>query len=183
MKSINYKIAFGVLSFGLLAFISSCLTQKEKLEQIAMVKNIIAQKDFKFVASSAQPQRTNYFFPFSNYNLLLNPLITQNLDGNYSLIIHQDTLNCYLPYFGVVHQSQAYNNLDQGIKFVSTGFSYEQKTNSRGDYSITIVPDEKQKANKFYLTVNTDGSATLNINFNDRDGILFRGNIQQREKN
>jgi hypothetical protein len=183
MKSIENKIAIGLLSLSLLGFISSCLTQKEKLEQTAILKNIISQKDFKFVATSAQPQRNNYFFPFSNYNLVLNPMITQNLNSYYSLSIKNDSLNCHLPYFGVVNQSIAYNSADQGIKFTSSDFSYEQKQNSNGNYSITIVPNEKQRANKLYLNVSADGSASLNINFNDRDGILFYGNIQAIEKN
>lgn len=183
MKNIKNKIAIGLLSLSFLTFITSCLTQKEKLTQSAEVKSIIAQKDFKFVATSAQPQRTNYFFPFSNYNFVLNPMITQNLNGFYNLTIKNDSLNCFLPYFGVVNQSIAYNSSDQGIKFISNNFSYEQKENSDGNYSITIVPKENQRANKLYLNVSADGSASLNINFNDREGILFYGNIQQVDKN
>ena len=183
MRSIKNKIATGLLGLFLLCFISSCLTQKEKIEQNVELQKIITQKKFRFVATSAQPQRTNYFFPFSNYNLVLNPMITQNLNGYYSLSINNDTLNCHLPYFGVVNQSIAYNSADQGIKFTSSDFSYEQKQNSNGNYSITIVPKEKQRANKLYLNVSADGFASLNIIFNDRDGILFYGNIQAIEKN
>ena len=55
--------------------------------------------------------------------------------------------------------------------------------NKKGDFNITIIPKDKQKVNKFYLNVNIDGSATLNVNFTDRDGISFFGNIQPIEKN
>lgn len=135
------------------------------------------------MATSAQPQRSNYFFPLSNYNLILNPIITQNLGGIYSLSVVKDSLNCHLPYFGVVNQSIPYNTSDQGIKFISNTFSYEKEESEKRNYIITIIPKEKQSANKFYLSVNTDGSASLNINFNDREGILFYGNIQPTEKN
>lgn len=183
MRNFKNKIFFGLLSCTILALISSCLTQKEKLEQSVIIKTIINEKDFKFVATSAQPQRSVYFFPLSNYNLVLNPMITQNLNGIYSLSVSKDSLSCYLPYFGVVNQSIPYNNENQGIKFISNSFSYDQKENGKGAFNITIIPKEKRSANKFYLNVNTDGSATLNVNFNDRDGILFYGNIQQSERN
>lgn len=181
MKNIKNTIAVGLLSF--LTFITSCLTQKEKLAKSDEVKSFIAQKDFKFVATSAQPQRTNYFFPFNNFNFVLNPMITQNLNGFYSLTVKSDTLDCNLPYFGQVNQSIAYNSADQGIKFISSNFLYNQEKNKNGNYNITIIPDEKQRANKFYLNVSPDGSASLNINFNDRDGILFYGNIQKVDRN
>lgn len=183
MKIIKNKIFFGLLYVLIIGLISSCLTQKEKAEQTAIVQKIITQKDFKFVATSAQPQRTNYFFPFNNFNFIINPMITQNLNGFYSLTIKSDTLDCNLPYFGQVNQSLAYNSSDQGIKFISNNFSYDQKEKKDGNYSITIVPKERQRANKLYLNISPDGSASLNINFNDRDGILFYGNIQQVDKN
>jgi hypothetical protein len=183
MKRLENKIFVCLTSCIILGLISSCFTQKEKLEQIAVVKTIINNQDFKFVATSAQPQRTSYMFPFSNYNLFLNPMITQNLSGLYSLSVSKDSLNCYLPYFGVVNQSIPYNTSDQGIKFISTSFTYQKVENKKGDFNITIIPKDKQKANKFYLNVNINGYATLNVNFVDRDGISFFGNIQPITKN
>ena len=183
MKNFKNKIAVGLLSLSFLTFITSCLSQKEKLAQNAVVKSLINQKYFKFVANSAQPQRTSYFFPFNNFNFVINPMITQNLNGYYNLTIKRDTLDCNLPYFGQVYQSLAYNSSDQGIKFISNNFSYDLKENKNGNYNITIIPKEKQRANKFYLNVSLDGTASLNINFNDREGILFYGNIQQVDKN
>ena len=83
----------------------------------------------------------------------------------------------------MVNQSNSYNTEDQGIKFISNSFTYQKEENKKGDFNITIISKDKQKANKFYLNVNIDGSATLNVNFIDRDGISFFGNIQPIEKN
>ena len=183
MKRLKNKTFVCLASCLILGLISSCLTQKEKLEQTAIVKKIVNNNDFKFVATSAQPQKASFLFPFSNYNLVLNPMITQNLNGLYSLSVNNDTLQCHLPYFGVVNQSNSYNTLDQGIKFISNSFTYQKEENKKGDFNIAIIPKDKQKANKFYLNVNIDGSATLNVNFIDRDAISFFGNIQPIEKN
>lgn len=144
-------------------FFISCLTQKEKEENRKLIAEIIAGNNFKFIAQQANPMR-------------MNPL---QLTSEYSLIVSSDSIKCDLPYFGVATQVP-YGGTDMGIKFISTKFSYNKKSNPNGGYEIAIIPSETDKATKLFLQISENGYATLNVLSNYRDPINFNGTIEKR---
>jgi hypothetical protein len=146
----------------------SCATQKEKDLRISMVDSLIKNNDFKFVAQQANPLRGG----------LISQRLTQ-LDGSYYLKISKDSINCYLPYFGVA-QTAPYGSTDNGIQFISTVFTYDKASKEKGSYQITIIPKNTEKANRLFLSISESGMATLNVNSNYRDPISFTGNIEKR---
>ncbi len=162
--SFNYLILLFISS----TILSSCATQKEKQERITLIDSLIKNNDFKFVAQQANPLRGG----------LVSQRLTQ-LDGSYFLKISSDTLNCYLPYFGVARQAP-YGSTNNGIQFISTDFSYDKANKEKGSYQITIIPKNTEKANKLFLSISESGMAILNVNSNNRDAISFTGNIEKR---
>lgn len=165
MKNIkSLTKAFFVLSF--FAFASSCATQKEKHARVTLIDSLIKSNNFKFVAQQANPLRAG----------LVSQRL-QRLDGSYYLKVAKDTVDCYLPYFGVA-QSAPYGSTNNGIQFTSTNFKYE-KTETEKGFEIVIIPKETDKANKLFLSIAKGGNATLNVNSNTRDAISFSGSIEK----
>ena len=73
----------------------SCLSQKEKVENRVALENAISKNEFRFVAQNAQPLRSSYVLlggAGSVNNFMINPLITNNLNGMYDFVIKQDSL-------------------------------------------------------------------------------------------
>jgi hypothetical protein len=180
MKNSGVKIIIilMMLSFGLF----SCLTQKEKSELNSALETAVSKDCFKFVAQNAQPLRNNFVLignAGNINNLILNPLITNNLNGYYDVVIKQDSIICNLPYFGVVNQASGYNTRDNGIKFTTTDFTLDKKINKKGITEYVIIPKNIEKASKLFFTIDKNGYASLNIQFQNRDAIRFSGNIEQ----
>ena len=159
MKNL-FKILFTCCLFP---FLISCLTQKEKEENKKLIVKIVKSNNFKFVAQQAIPLR-------------MSP---QQLTSEYSLIISPDSINCYLPYFGVATQVP-YGSTDMGIQFTTTKFSYDKNTKSDGSYEILIIPKETDKATKLFLQISENGFASLKVLSNNRDPITFDGSIEKR---
>lgn len=153
-----FKILFICCLFP---FFISCLTQKE--ENKKLILKIVESNNFKFIAQQAIPLR-------------MSP---QQLTSEYSLIVSPDSINCYLPYFGVATQIP-YGSTDMGIQFITTKFSYNKKPKSDGNYEIVIIPNETDKATKLYLQITENGFASLNVLSRNRDPITFNGSIEKR---
>jgi lauroyl/myristoyl acyltransferase len=152
-----------ILACCLFPFFTSCLTQKEKEENRKLIVKIVMSNNFKFVAQQANPLR----------------MMPRQLTSEYSLIVSPDSINCYLPYFGVATQVP-YGSTDMGIQFITTKFSYDKKTKSDGSYEIVIIPIETDKVTKLYLQISENGFASLNVTSNYRDPITFIGSIEKR---
>lgn len=158
-----YKICL-ILSFCIA--IAACSTQKEKQARLSLVDSLLKTNNFKFVAQQANPLRAG----------LVSQRL-QQLGGSYYLMVSKDTIDSYLPYFGVA-QSAPYGSTDNGIQFITTDFEYNKKETEKG-FEITIVPKKTDKANKMFLSISESGSATLNVNSNNRDAISFNGTIEK----
>ncbi|HTN18894.1 MAG TPA: DUF4251 domain-containing protein [Pelobium sp.] len=157
------KILFVI---GLSFLFGACATQKEKQARINLIDSLVKSDNFKFVAQQATPLRGN----------IVSQRLLQ-LDGSYYLKVNKDTLNAYLPYFGVAQQAP-YGTTDNGIQFITTDFDYNKTKKTKG-FEITIVPKKTDKANRLFLTVSESGTATLHVNSNNRDAISFSGTIEK----
>jgi len=122
--------------------------------------SLIKSRYFVFHPRSASPQ--------SGGSRILDPV-------GYDLVLKGDTAVSYLPFFGRAYAGVPYNDND-GIKFTSTNFSYSYKSTRKG-WKITIRPKDVYGIQSIYLDVLTDGSASLQVNSSNRDGISFIGEI------
>ncbi|TKB96014.1 DUF4251 domain-containing protein [Pedobacter cryophilus] len=159
MKNIS-KILF--LAF-LSTFLLSCLTQKEKEENKSEITKILKANSFKFIAQQALPMR----------------MTAVQLTSEYTLTVSPDSINCFLPYFGVATQAP-YGGTNNAIEFITTDFTYDKKSNTDGSYEITIIPKKTDKATRLYLNISASGYASLNVSSNYRDPINFNGVIVKR---
>ncbi len=158
-----------------------CLSQKEKTKRSVRIEEVILKNEFKFVAQNVQPLRSNFNLIGTSgniNNIMINPIITNNLNDIYDFTIKNDSLICNLPYFGVVNQLQNYNSNDNGIKFTTTDFTLDKKVNKKGLIEYVIIPKNKEQSSKFFLSVDKNGFASLNIIFRNRETIRFNGQLE-----
>ncbi|MFC5282123.1 DUF4251 domain-containing protein [Pedobacter alpinus] len=159
-----------VLGFSICILFVSCLSQKEKAAYKKSVEQAITENRFRFIPQQVNPLRAG---------LIISPQLLQ-LDGTYSLKVTPDSLISYLPYFGVAQQQVDYGGRDSGLSFTSTDFTYNKKDGKKGGYEITIQPKNSNNARTMYLSITESGTATLNINSNNRDAISFNGVIEAK---
>jgi hypothetical protein len=135
-------------------------TAGEQASREIAVRKLLESRNYQFIPRSVQTQRGRSM-PVSNY----------------SLIIRQDTLISYLPYYGVAYTAQI--GKSQGpLDFTATNIKYSSKTAKKGNTLITIIPTGKfTDTQALYLRVSSSGYASLNIRFNDRQPISFSGEI------
>nr|MBC7611679.1 DUF4251 domain-containing protein [Pseudopedobacter sp.] len=165
MRNLNHK--YIVLILFLTLIFNACSSQKSKLENQQKITQLIESNHFKFIAQQANPLRGN---------IISSQL--RNLDGSYNLKISQDSVQCYLPYFGQARQAD-YGSNDTGIKFLSTDFIYSKIKMDNDHYQMTIIPNGDPKTSKLILEVSASGYATLNVTSIYRDQISFTGIIEK----
>jgi Domain of unknown function (DUF4251) len=159
MKNISKMLFLAFIS----TFLLSCLTQKEKEENKSQITKILKANNFKFIAQQALPMR----------------MTAVQLTSEYFLTVSPDSINCFLPYFGVATQAP-YGGTNNAIEFITTDFTYAKKSNANGSFEITIIPKKTDKATKLFLSISADGYANLNVASNYRDPINFYGVIEKR---
>ena len=122
---------------------------------------MIESKNFIFMARTALPMKGQLI----------------QLTSEYDLTIAVDTLISSLPYFGRAF-SAPIDPRQGGFMFTSTNFSYTvKKKNRKKRWDITIEPKDSDQANRFFLTVFANGSASLQVSSNNRQPISFNGYI------
>jgi hypothetical protein len=153
-----------VLGFFLITLsIFSFQTLKAQDLDKATIKEAITSKRFVFVAQTA--------FPIGG--------ATRQLTSNFDLRVAGDSLISYLPYFG-----RAYNPPmpgEGGFRFTSTNFKYSSKAKKKDSWEISLEPTDQRDVRKMILRIFENGSATLQVNSNDRQPISFSGYISLKK--
>jgi len=104
----------------------------------------------------------------------------RSLTSLYTVAVTKDTVAADLPFFGKAYVASI-NPSDNGISFTSTNFEYSASTIKNG-WSITIKPKDGGNGNQLFFTIFNNGSATLQVNSNTREGISFSGYIRAVKK-
>ena len=98
------------------------------------------------------------------------------LTTTYSLSVNGDSIDSYLPYFGVAYRSKFPDDMQSPLIFQghATGFSISQyKKDGR---RITFNVKNGDELLGYDLIVFDNGRASLNVQSSDREGIDFSGN-------
>jgi hypothetical protein len=164
------KIFFALLIA--VAIINPAEAQSKKAikeaKKAADIKGLIDAKDYVFQAL--------YMYPSGGGS--------RYLTSPYDLTVAPDTVEAYLPYFGVAYSNAGYNSGDDnGIKFKSTKFDYNTSINKKnGNYTIRIKTDDTNNATQMTLQVYSNGNADLTVLSMNRQQIRFSGYLKERKK-
>lgn len=133
----------------------------KKAEKAAEVKALIDSHYYLFNAQTA--------FPIGGR--------MRNITSNYDLVVKKDSVVSYLPYFGRAYTAE-YNVTRSPLDFTSTSFDYTVTPGKKDGWAITIKPKDNKSVQTMYLTVSSEGYATLQVTSNDRTAISFNGTLQ-----
>lgn len=145
--------------------------QKNAKAQNAVVAEAISRQAFVFKAQRVQPmpdaeQTVQDMFPGRGDIFQLN--------GNYGLRLQNDTLDVNLPYFGRAFMYSRGEELDGGIKFVSTRYSFEQNKVKKG-YELVLKPQDHTDIRNITISVSEDGYATVSVTSIRKAPIRYTG--------
>lgn len=155
------KSGKGFILLSLLTLLSlNALGQKNKLEKQEQVKKLIESRVFVFSPQSASPTSG----------------ATIQLTTEFFLKFNQDTLDSYLPYYGVDNQPR-FRIEDTPLQFTSTDFDYELKTGKNGGYDIIIKLNDPNDPDQINLSVSPSGYANVRVISHNRQPISFYGDI------
>ena len=165
-KSIQSVLLFLSVFLLSLSLIECTPSKKVVAFQPGDAQKMVNSHEFKFVAESANPLR----------------LRVRHFTSRYDVIVKNDSLVSYLPYFGRAYQAPM-NPSEGGIQFTSANFSYEAKPDKSNSWVITIKPEDQPGVQQFYFNIFDNGSATLNVSSTYRDPISFLGYIEKVNNN
>ena len=138
------------------------LKEQEKIEKQKLVEDLVNGKTFVFQPNTALPTGARTITIPSN---------------NYSVTFKPDLIDCDLPYFGRATAPMAYGSSDGGIKFNEKPEEYSIK-NKNKKFDIEVEVKDKEDNYMLYLSVRSEGYATLRIISNLRTPISFNGEIR-----
>lgn len=126
---------------------------------IATIDSMIMAKDYNFVARSANPMQMQ----------------TVQLTSDYNLKVKGDSVFVFLPYYGRAYQAD-FSSTDGGIKLADAmkAYTIEQQ---KSKYEIKFEAENRRDTYRFYLTIGKGGYASLTVNSNHRQAIIFNGII------
>jgi hypothetical protein len=124
------------------------------------VKNFIDNRNFEFCAQTANPMGGGLI----------------QLTGANTLDILNDSVNAYLPYYGVAYYAE-YGGGEGGIKFGGKPESSNWKT-SRNGYDILMKFRTSKDLYDLHLFVSSNGYASLQVACINRQPISFSGYIR-----
>ena len=149
-----------VTSFFLILMLLALSPLRAQPTDANAVQKILEAKNYKFVAQSLTPQGGGF----------------RNLTSIYDLTVTDKSIVSDLPFFGRAYSATLDPN-DAGIMFTSTDFEYTTEKTKKGWY-ITIKPKDARGVSQLFLTIFSNGTASLQVQSINRDAITFDGYIK-----
>ena len=143
----------------------SAQSKKEKKEQKKeAVKKLIESENYKIDVNTAMPMRGRSI----------------PLTSSYSLEIRNDSVISYLPYYGRAY-SIPYGGGD-GLNFKAVLKEYSMKMDKKGNAVIEFIARNPEDRYEYRIKVFPNGSASIDVNMQNRQSISFQGELYIKEE-
>ena len=171
--NIMYKLLFTlVLAFTLLAGHAQeteKLSRKERKalqekQQIEEVKTLLNDKEYVFNPRTALPSGGR----------------SRNLDGTFRAKISNNTIDCYLPFYGRAYSAN-YGSSEGPFTFTLPIEDYKMEDSKKG-YKVEFNVKNQNDRITFLFQISETGTATLNLNSTNRQAISYHGNIEKPDE-
>ena len=144
--------------------LSAQQSKKEKKEQKKeAVMKLIESENYKIDVNTAMPMRGRSI----------------PLTSSYSLTIRNDSVISYLPYYGRAY-SIPYGGGD-GLNFKAILKEYNVEMDKKGNAVIKFVARNPEDRYEFRAKVFPNGSASIDVNMQNRQSISFQGELDTYE--
>ena len=143
----------------------SAQSKKEKKEQKKeTVKKLIESENYKIDVNTAMPMRGR----------------SVPLPSSYSLEIRNDSVISYLPYYGRAY-SIPYGGGD-GLNFKAVLKEYSMEMDKKGNAVIEFIARNPEDRYEYRVKVFPNGSASIDVNMQNRQSISFQGELYIKEE-
>ena len=146
-----------------LALLSGCgtaMNAEKAAEQAAMVRNALAERQYKIDVS--------YMYP------LKGP--SRNLTSDYSVEVRNDSLISHLPYFGEAYDLPYGGG--QGLNFSERISSYADYQKKKDEFVIEIGVKNSEDIFVYTINVFDNGRSSIDVRSRKRDPISFSGEME-----
>ena len=160
MKTSRYILT---IVFTIIAGVSTINAQSKQEKKEAIEKAIIEKVTsgkYKIEVSTAYPRRGKVV----------------NLSSSYSLEIRNDSVISHLPYYGRAY-SIPYGG-GNGLIFKAPIDEYKMETNKKGAMKVNLIARSPEDRFKYTLTIYPNGSASIDVNMQNRESINFLGEVE-----
>ena len=150
-------LIFGFISCG------SVKPTAEQQQQQKLLREKIQSLHYRFIAT--------FVVPRGNFQ-------PRYLTSEYDLKISKDTVEAFLPYFGVAYEAPA-DLTGGGIKFLSKDFDYRINPGKKaGNWIVNIRIRDQRNEILLLLNIWENGNADLDVMDTSRQSISFRGKVE-----
>ena len=122
----------------------------------------------------------NKVYVFSATQVIPTSMKSRTLTTSYDVKIENDTVTCYLPYFGKAHTA-AYGSSQSPMDFTQPIENYKFEKTKKG-YEIKFEASNKNDRLNFFFQIAETGSTSLNVNSTSRCSISYYGDIVKVEE-
>ena len=141
----------------------TCTSVKKEQKKEAVMK-LIESENYKIDVNTAMPMRGRSI----------------PLTSSYSLTIRNDSVISYLPYYGRAY-SIPYGGGD-GLNFKAILKEYNVEMDKKGNAVIKFVARNPEDRYEFRAKVFPNGSASIDVNMQNRQSISFQGELDIKEE-
>ena len=144
-------------------------TRKEKkaareAKLVEQTKTVLENKAYVFEATQALP----------------SGMRSKNLTSSYDVKIENDSIVCFLPYFGRAHTA-SYGASQSPMDFTQPIEDYNLEKDKKG-YLVKFDVSNKNDRLSFIFRIGETGSTSLSVNSTSRSSISYYGNIVKVEE-
>ncbi len=180
----QYFMKFNFKFLGIIILVLSFLNCKTTttIAELNTLKEVAKSKNFKFVANTANPTLIAGVTGIESLLPIGSNFANINLTDNTNfLMIKNDSLNFFMPYYGERRMGGQYSSSDGGLSYEGKANQLETTFNpKKNSYVISCEVTKNQENLKLRLTLYANTSATLNVISSHRSSIDYSGNWQKK---
>ena len=160
MKTNKCIIILVLLAISGMSGIYAQSKKEIKAQREQAVKEQIVSENYKINVNTAYPRRGRAI----------------HLSSPYSLEIRNDSVISYLPFYGRAY-SVPYGG-GEGLIFRAPLDEYNMEMNKKGAAKVKFIARSVEDRFTFNLVLYSNGSASINVNMQNRESISFSGEIE-----
>ena len=165
-------IVIGMLLF---AFVSVQGQETKKMSR----KEKKAAREAKLIEDTKTALESNSFV-FAATQMIPSGGRSRTLTSSYEARIENDTITCYLPFFGRAH-TVSYGGSESPMDFTQPIEDYSFEKVKKG-YEIKFSVNNKSDRLNFFFQIADNGSSSLSVTSTNRSTISYYGNIEKVRK-
>lgn len=148
--------------------LASCVST-QKAEERAHARRVLQLRVVNAVSKRPIKVNVDYMTPYR--------MPAQYLTTNYSLTIFNDSVDSYLPYFGVAYQSNFGDGMRSPLIFTSKVSNLTIVKSKKNAFHITFSVKKGNELFDYDLLIFDNGKTQIQVQDSARESIMFSGNL------